>query len=200
MVLKNKDGSVYKLRSPNPIGKKQDEGWKKDEIVLHNFSWGESKVDDITPLNPYSTIANPKPDPVPDPAPIPEIKYSVDTIPVETPQPQPSSKFKVTVSFYCLPAEVKTVKDTLYGEIYQRRTYGKKFSFEAIVIEATDLKIRFWSTIDKLSKGSIVYPYRYSDGQPYSEYRWWEIYLIEEKSGGFLIEAAPSKDQPDFSL
>ena len=124
---------------------------------------------------------------------------SVSTIPVEVPKPTESDRFQITVSMFCLPAKLKTIRDDFYDDEYQKRTFGKKFSFEAVMVETSDLSIRFWTTVPMLTKGSIVYPYRYNDGQKYGEFRWWEIQSIEEKSGGFLLDATISSMQPDFS-
>jgi hypothetical protein len=218
MVLKNKDGSPVQLRSPNPLGKTQDKtSLKKGDIVLHNFTWSGSPVDDLEKVTPIpsdiqiseveqvKTIPIERPDPNEDYAdplpvePVVEKPEPIQTIPVETPEPTLPSQFKVTVSMYCLPGKYKTYRDDLYGESFQKRVFGKKFSFESIMLENSDLKIRFWTTVPHLTKGSIVYPYAYSDGQKYGEFRWWEITNIEEKSGGYLVDAMFSQLQPDFS-
>ena len=204
MAIKNKDGSAYKLSTPNPLTKDQDlESLKNNEIVLHNFKWEESNVDDIPEMasvlkkdvEEQAKAEEKVEEKVEEPEEIIEVK----TISVEKPVVTEESKYKVTVSIYCLPAKIKEIQDNFYGEVRQRRSFGKKFSFEAIMIEASDLSIRFWTTINFLAKGSVVFPYRYSDGQPYQEYRWWEITSVESKSGGFIVNAAVSNLQPDFT-
>lgn len=221
MALKNKDGSAYRLRGPNPLAKTQDHSsLKDDDIVLHNFTWAGTDVGDLDEIKPFPTDMNIKdnvlviqtPKPVAElepieikPKPVPVVKSAehkpelVATIPIETPRPITASQFRITVSMFCLPSKYKTVRDEFNGEEYQRRTFGKKFSFEAVMVETGDLGIRFWTTVPLLTKGAIVYPYRYSDGQKYGEFRWWEIQSIESKSGGYLIDAIISSVQPDFS-
>jgi len=196
MALKNKDGSVYKLKSPNPLTRKQDKAWDAEKIVLHNFKWKETKVDDIPSLSSKTPIIEDRSEPEPE-AVIPPV---VETIKVETPEPQPESRFKVKVWMYCLPIKLDTFKDNLYGDTYQKRSYGEKFAFESIMVETSDMAIRFWTSSEaNLTSGSIVYPYQYNDGQKYGEFRWWAIQAIEEKAGGLLVEATPSVEQPDFS-
>ncbi|MHA2043419.1 MAG: hypothetical protein ACW99G_01420 [Candidatus Thorarchaeota archaeon] len=212
--MKNKDGTPVRLKSPNPLGKTQDKNFLKEaDIILHNFNWSEEIVDDLEKVTPLpsdmkieaevKTIPIERPEPESSfepPKAIPvEVPVPVQTIPVETPEPTLPSQFKITVSMFCLPGKYKTVRDELYGDSFQKRVFGKKFSFESIMLETGDLGIHFWTTVPHLTKGSIVYPYCYSDGQRYGEFRWWEISNIEEKSGGYLVDAIMSTLQPDFS-
>ena len=56
MPLKNKDGSVYRLRGPNPLGQTQDkDSLKEGEIVLHNFTWAGTDTGDLEQVTPMST-------------------------------------------------------------------------------------------------------------------------------------------------
>lgn len=210
MVLKNKDGTAYRLSSPNPLGASQDHDFLKDgDIILHNFSWKGTDGGELDMVTPVATdmkigdnvlvIESPKPVQEKEPQEEePQKPEPVNTIPVEVPKSTKPDAFKLTVSMFCLPAKLKQVRDDFYGDEYYRRTFGKKFSFESVMVEASDLSIRFWTTIPFLTKGSIVFPYRYSDGQKYGEFRWWEIQSIEEKSGGHLVDAIISTVQPDF--
>lgn len=53
MAIKNKDESVYRLNSPNPIRKSQNH-WGDTPMVLHNFDWqGLTLPDESAPAKPF---------------------------------------------------------------------------------------------------------------------------------------------------
>jgi len=58
MAIKNKDGSVYKLRGPNPLMKDQVD-WDKKKMNLINMGWEEEIVEDArNPVKKFETDYN----------------------------------------------------------------------------------------------------------------------------------------------
>lgn len=181
MPLKNKDGSVYKLSKPNPVGKDQ-RWWDPDKVVFYNFKW---------PVITFAETVLP-PDPV---APLVE-KPAVSRMPL--PAPVADSAAENVVFAYCLPAEIQHKVDDLYGDSYATVTYGNKFSVEAIIIEQGDFLMRCWTPV-AVGRGSILYPYRRRTGDPMGEHRWWRAKDVVERDGGWVVEAMPSDYQPSFN-
>jgi len=56
MAIRNKDGSVYKLSSPNPLVKDQNK-WdiKKEKVVLHNCIWENITISDDGVVHEHSS-------------------------------------------------------------------------------------------------------------------------------------------------
>lgn len=225
MALKNKDGSVYVLHGPNPLVKDQD-FWNSKKLIFHNFNWGEiiySKTIQKTPSTKEKIVekqrSNEKPSeniyPKIEPHPTdtkrqqPEHIETAPEIDEEKPAfEMPLIRHKILA--YCLPAKTKQYTDKFYGEFYTKTKFGKKFIFPFVMIENQDLFIQFWTSDPnkQIEEKSIVYPFAYEiynpntetyDKVPYDEYRWWEISKREFKDGGWLFEATPSSNQPDFS-
>jgi len=218
MALKNKDGTVYQLNRPNPITKEQD-FWETDEskYVLHNCDWTPDMVAGEEAARPLKSDFH-VPDEVAvaeEPArkaePVFEIPQQMDipSPPVESKPPVqeepkkrsiPDSVLKNSMIFWCLPhtSEIKT--DGLYEESYGVGRFGKKFTFEGVMVERGDLAIRFWTTVKQVTKGSIVYPSRYTHrNEECKDYRWWKVQGVMPKSTGWLIYAVLSDITPDFS-
>jgi hypothetical protein len=198
-MIRNKDGTIYRLQEPNPLVKDQE--WTKDTLLeLENFNWEEELVKDIT-----GKVKIPKVIEEPQESQEPQ---NVQPLIVETPVPPPlpksdsSSNIGINeeniVIMHCLPAIVQTNKDEFYNDSYSRVIYGKKFMLESVMVERGDLGIRFW-TKTKLESNSIVYPSVYKTGIKYGEYRWWKVMSSVPKSGGYLVEAIFSDVQPEFS-
>ena len=180
-MLKNKDGTPYRLNSPNPLVK--DQVW--DDLVLHNWEW------EYIPKNTPSEKLLEKPpelEPiiVPEPKiPEPEIKITEPDIPITASLKGDRKLVKNLVVAHCLPKEGSG--------------YGKKFSFEAVILKRADFNIVFWTPI-KLELGSIIYPSVKVDGNiSYGDYQWWKIDKVESKKQGYLISGMISDVQPDFS-
>lgn len=197
MAIKNKDGTVYKLKGPNPLMKSQ-KAWKKDEkFQVHNFDWTPEVVkDDGEKAKPHKTDFQVKASAVVlEPVKIqpPELELEEEIEIVSEIKPQASSqKFNNSIQIHCLPASIKIHRDELYDEIRHRTTYGNKFKFEAIVVESEDMLFRFWTNVDNIGAGSIVFPQTHDK-------RWWKISSKQEKAGGFIYECFPSDEMPDFS-
>jgi hypothetical protein len=194
-MIRNKDGTIFKLQGPNPLLKDQE--WTPDEnLELENFYWEEEVVNDSvgritipkveSPISSKPEIASEPPSPTPLPLPTPP-----------KPQPQGINQENVVI-MHCLPVIVRKNTDELYDDSYSRMTYGQKFMIESIMIERSDLGIIFWTTT-KLEPNSIVFPSVYKTGIKYGEYRWWKVLEMEPKSGGYLVRAIFSEVQPEFS-
>ena len=221
MTIKNKDGSVYKLRSPNPIMKVQDV-WSGFEV--HNMSFqeqtescenGEPKKKLTKKINlgqitqeeekPAEKIAIntvpepekielPKFDEEPKPPPPPQtafIEEKDDGIIRPTQINEKLKNYKKTI-LHCLPATVKSLYDDLYNDRSYKITYGKKFTFEVILIEESDMLLVFWTHLQNLEKFSILYPQNF-------EKRWWKIDAIKLAPEGFFVRCLPSDDHPSFT-
>jgi len=211
MVLKNKDGTTYKVLSePNPILESQD-FWSEFEV--HNLKWNTEKFDDkseITqlqtdfevnensePVKPEPKVIEPKviePKVIEKPVTIevvdvPEIFKDAIVIESESGIQLPANVERTII--YCLPAITKEHRDMLYGEVKKTIKFGKPFSFEGVVIQVEDLGMNFWTSIPHVTKNSIIYP-RSRDK------RWWKVSELEDKTGGYLIQAVATNYHPSF--
>jgi hypothetical protein len=189
MAIKRSDGTVYKLQGPNILMEAQ-KFWK--DYILHNFKLGnfiDSKDHIIT-----QKVIPPEVEAFIDPpeAFLPElpVKIEIPIIPeIKTPEPK---KLNIsTTKIHCLPAEIKSKTDDLYGETYEKTVYKDKILIEGVLLERTEYNLSFWSN-HKLSKNSIVYPSN-------KDRTWWKINNIEEKTGGFIYACEYSDIHPDFS-
>lgn len=212
MTIKNKDGSVYKLKSPNPIMKSQDL-WK--DFTVHNMIFEQTVEEDKVKLKKSSKIKmgttvvvqeekikekdiiKPPVPPV-DPINIPQPKEVKKEI-VEEEQDdveRPSiindklQKYEKTI-FNCLPAIVHEKIDDLYGEKSIKVSYSSKFTFESIILEETDMNLLFWTHLNKITKFTILYPRN-------KEKRWWQVEAISKAPEGYFVKCHPSTSHPNF--
>lgn len=223
MTIKKKDGNVYVLEGPNKLAKNQ-QNIDLSKCVFHNFSWDEivwkGKSAPKVVVNSSQTIEKPAPPKVVLPE-VPKVPEAAERPEKEEPAPKSSKSenkedsfnfpiLKVKVLMHCLPAKVKTHKDLLYGDSWERIVYGNKFIFPSVMISNNDLQMQFWTSDpnSQISEKSIVYPFSYEiynqntqdyDKVPFNEHRWWKVTSKEEKEGGWLFFTAPSQDHPDFS-
>lgn len=212
MVIMSKDGSVYVIKSPNPLVKEQEK-WDSSKLVFHNFTWDEIRA------NAAPRMKRQEPRKIPDP-PKPPLEPTTPAPKREEPRHEASIQsdektfdlphIKYKVISHCLPAIVQKNKDSLYGESWERLTYGIKMVFPLIVVESNDFSFNFWTSDpnEQITERSIIYPFSYEvyneetgshDRVPYDEYRWWKVSSKERKEGGWLFKSAPSETQPDFS-
>lgn len=221
MAIRRKDGNLYVLEGPNPIVKDQV-SWDPSGLVFHNFSWGEimfvqgsrksaPERREIPRADSPPIIQIEKgPEPLPEPLPEKKAETPIEELPRQEPNEFDLPYIKYRVLCYCLPASTKVHTDRLYGESWQRVTYGKKFVFPCVVMSSTDLSLEFWTSDPRtqIEDKSIIYPFSYEvhnpstdsyDKVPYDEYRWWKVSRKEPKEGGWLFYCVPSQDQPDFS-
>ncbi|NBT57799.1 hypothetical protein EBT16_03345 [bacterium] len=218
MAISNKDGSVYVIKSPNPLVKEQEK-WDSSKLVFHNFTWDEIRSNAAPRMKrqePKRIADLPPPIPEPIPAPKQETCERENLKTNETPNRQQEDKtfdlphIKYKVISHCLPAIVQKKKDSLYGESWERLSYGRKMVFPLIVVESNDFSFDFWTSDpnEQITERSIIYPFSYEvyneetgsyDRVPYDEYRWWKVISKERKEGGWLFKSVPSETQPDFS-
>lgn len=219
MAIKNKDGSVYKLRGPNPLMKEQSQ-WNRNNIRFFNLghksetvkddhnpieAFNENVLDigemlDLKPNPPTKTIPAAKfieeakkftPEPVVDPEPKPVL------VPVINVSPEVARIIKERgVKYHCAPqVSVKTHTDKLYSNTYTTPVYGDQFVFDAIVLDESDLEIQIWS-LKHIPDGSIFYQ---KAKDSLWEGRWWRTTTSEPKTGGFTTLGHVSDVNPDFS-
>jgi hypothetical protein len=178
MALRNKDGSEYTLSKPNPVMASQ-ELWDETSYVLHN-KFGKL-VEDRGSEKSIIRVREPI---------IPQ-KPNEPTI-VEAIKVPTAAEIENKIQVWCLPGFITEVVDPLYGEKYNKVSYGKKFVFEAILEDHNDLYIKMWVNTKSVTIGSILYP-------RISEKRWWRVKSILKEKEMFLITADAADYHPDFS-
>lgn len=212
MAIKNKDGTLYRLRGPNPLMGGQ-ELWQ--DFKVHNMEFGNETQEDTTEVQAIASDFAVKESFVGElqDKPAPEIK--VDERPTVSPTPKiepvriearpaPVVVPDVTetqeaeeddgldkVFVHCLPASIRERKDGIYGDSYRTIQYGNPYSFEGVIVDQNDLTLRLWTTAEQTHQGSILFP---KNGTR----RWWRVQDRENKTGGWLITAHPSDYQPAF--
>ena len=197
MTLKNKDGSVYRLRSPNALMKDQTV-W--NGYTIHNMKWDpitqESK-DEVTPMSSDFSVRDSFVEELESNK--PPMQDAEPKSPVESPkfeERKHESKgvgLGVETTFvWCLPAVLKKKRDSLYDEEYVTVSYGNPYSFEAVMVEEGDLSFSMWTTAT-IERGSVVFPKT-------TFKRWWRVDDIRDKTGGFLYSGMPSDYQPHFEI
>jgi len=183
MVLKNKDGSIYKCNFPNPLAKGQV--WV-EEYKLHNCKF--PVIFEEMPKEP-EPVVEPEPEPIPEviieiPEPEPEPPKEEDVVIVQRAEEKPA-KYKNAVVFHCLPC--------VEGK------YDNPYDFEALIVDNQDMSFKFWTSM-VITNGSIVYPYKYSVQKvQYPGYRWWKVIDCVSYKGGFLVSSITSEECPDFT-
>lgn len=188
MVLKNKDGSVYRLAGPNPLMNSQNL-WN-DQIAIHNMQWDSQKVADATEPQEYEA-----PETF-----LSSLEKSKDEIPVEkTPEKPPEIKRQELqnsdiekVFIHCLPATIREKKDALYGDSYKTIKYSNPTSFEGVILNQEDLVISIWTDADIVGIGSILYPKTNCKN-------WWRVQDKQEKKNGWILTGVLSDYQPAFT-
>ena len=98
--------------------------------------------------------------------------------------------FKKTI-MHCALAKKVEVKDDLYGETVLKVKFIDKFTFESIVMNKNDFVLIFWTKLDNLTIGSVLYPQDDSK-------RWWEVREIEDVPGGHKITCCITRNTPAF--
>lgn len=212
MSIKNKDGSVYKLRGPNPLLMDQIE-WDKAHVRLINVTWKSEIVNDarnpieaskINIVNIRDELGlkdNPKTKIVPAKDFLKEAQAPIETSELKTPETVLNVDSKLArilrergVEFFCIPVvNYEKITDELYDNSYMNPIYGEKYLFDALIIDQSDLQLQYWCVLPML-KNSIVLRKNKEGGE-----RWWRILAVEEKTGGYLVICNISDVNPDFS-
>jgi|LakMenE01Jun11ns_1017448.scaffolds.fasta_scaffold9944262_4 hypothetical protein len=194
MVLRNKDGSTYRLQSPNALMKNQSI-WT--DYTLHNMKWNSIEHKNNQVVNKMESNLVLKDTFVQE---LEMTKNEIlnnsindvekkEAIIVKDKNVKGQNDIKKTFMF-CLPAIILKKTDSLYNEEYNSIEYGNPFSFESIVIQEEDLYYKFWATL-KIESESVIYPKSNTK-------RWWRVNSKEEKGNGFIYTCVPSNYQPHF--
>ena len=195
-MLKKKDGSEYKLLSPNPLMNTQIL-WL-DEFKTHNMRW-ETEKDAIKKAD--KNVSSPV-----------EVKETflsaLDKTQIEEMLEEDFKKEVIhedlqrkeeiieenqikKIFIHCLPAKIRIKKDDLYSESYKTVQYENPISFEGVLLQEADLAIEIWTDTNDISVSSIIYPKLGSK-------RWWKIQEKTQKMGGWVLTGVPSSYQPSF--
>lgn len=197
MTILKKDGTVYRLKGPNPLMLEQQR-WDPSQIILHNFSW-----DPVLTRNSEIKSSPPPPKKVEAPlvltSPVVEIaepsKVETPQIPVSIPTPKeipkPKEEPKGLIRVHCLPGTLRSHRDELYGENHVSIIYGEKFEFNANVVDKSDMVLILWTAKKGITEGSIVYPQT-------GHARWWRVDGVETAGMGHKVVCIPSDEQPSF--
>lgn len=219
MALYNKDGSVYRLSSPNPVMKQQSL-W--NDFVVHNMTWKHEISEDkrvISPLPPKSFVQDSflgALKTAKDEIKVVEMQSFVEPKVVEMQPIEQNEPIKEEINViekhiseeivhsdsirheeiekifvYCLPAQIRERRDSLYNESYKTIKYENPTSFEAVVISQDDFLFKIWTDFDKIGVGSVLYPK--------TQYkRWWRVQEKIQKNNGWILTSLPSDFQPSF--
>jgi hypothetical protein len=189
MVIKNKDGSEYKLSKPNPHMKNQ---LLWDSFELHNMNF--ENIKELIKKNKVEIkktevlIEETEEEKEKEEAIVEVVKK--EEIVEEVIKKEEESSVKKTL-IYCLPAKIKFHEDILYGEVKKTVTYDKKFKFEAIIINITDVSMDIWTNAIMIEKESILYPQNFDK-------RWWKVNNISSKFDGNILSCVLSSINPSF--
>lgn len=193
MVIRNKDGSIFKLRHPNPLMLDQDFWDKEEEVETFNFNKIKGLKEEIVfpQKQEEKVVYTEDPEIVEEPAPT-SLPEKTEPVKEEAKYKSPYRKMKRKY-LNCLPVEIKKYKDELYDEDREEFRYRKPFKFQAVVLTNNDIFFIFWTTIEQVTERSIVFDGDYR--------RWWQVNTIKdtEEGDGFIAECSPSTLQPDFS-
>jgi hypothetical protein len=183
MVIKNKDGSVFRLRGPNKIMRDQQLWNDKEKVYVHNITGDEIQMEVeervIKPISDMKIIDTPEIKVIEKPT-KPDIKTQsiLDKL-NEAKRPA-----------YCLPAIEESFIDPLYNETKKNYKFGEKFVFELITKEQTGFNYEFWTDVDNLPLGSVI--------MVRGERQWWRVISIQEIKPGKLVQCCPSSFTPSF--
>ncbi len=198
MVIKNRDGTVFKLNGPNPLMKSQ-EVWDKHSIKLINFDNKELFVE-IDSKNPIKEFEED----------IPDITKAMEKVVKEiklatTEEPKIEEKIedkvfsndflklyeKNKIAFLGVETIDRSYKDDLYGDSYSKTEFSEKIDFHGVIFDKNDFRLSFWS-MQKINLKSIVYPKDETK-------RWWQVQDCRPRSGGFEHTCVLSALNPDFT-
>ena len=195
MVLKNKDGTPYRLQKPNPVMKNQSL-WTGEKFALHNMNWAVEIKSEENHVEPIHSDLNIKDDFVAELSETkkePEPVFERKTVVLEDAKRiEEEKKPDINKTFiHVLPAIMQTKIDDLYGDVIKTIKYESPTSFEGVVIQSDDLSFHVWTDSDNFGEGSVLFPKTNTK-------RWWRIKSKEKKADGVIIKCIPSDYQPSF--
>ncbi len=177
MAIKNKDGSLFKLKSPPPVMHEQT--FWNEKVKVHN-KFGRRHIQALEQEEEEQSFEMPEQQE--------EIKI-VESIKGE----KPKSLDESIIDVWCLPC-VGVIQNTdeLYGESYEKPEYGDKFIFKAKILQSEDLFIQIIAK-EEIPLQSVLYPRT-------NMKRWWEVkHVAPVKDGFHVISGVISPYQPSFS-
>jgi hypothetical protein len=216
MPILTPDGKPYRTFSePNPILVGQETIESKN-LVFHNFKWEPKVVEGPPPLTaaPKKKKKKSPTQPAPEKKEKPEGDFlellrkeaaelrtqKPEPKPEPVPEPEPDDVMdsEGVVIVHCHPAVVREKVDSFYGESRKTIQYGEKTKFEAIILDHNDLEISLFAKTE-ISKGSVIYPSTYKDGEKLDLFRWWRVTRSKAVKDGFVLYAEITNYQADFS-
>ena len=190
----DKNGKPYKLfSSPNPLVLEQIR-LPENELIFHNFKFNPKIVNLKTEIYPKS-VKEPEPIKIEEPLVIEpliaEIKEPIVNKPLieeeiaEEPLIDPEIPQEGIILVHCHP-------------LLENNNFGKKFIFEAYIVESNDIEICLYTKQKNIPKGSILYPSKYKDGEKLGMLRWWKISSIKQQDDEFLLFGQITNEQRSF--
>lgn len=154
------------------------EFWNGDRTIIHHMSHEE-----VT-YRPSASAIKTKPPPAQ--------RVEIEEEPVAPRTSAPAAADRRKMFCHCLPSQVTTTRDPLYGETITRVTYGNKTTLEVDYVDKYDLFAKLVTTsTDKLGRGSILFiP---------SEKQWWKVQNSKITPDGLELECILSDQTPSFS-
>lgn len=200
----DKNGKPYKLfSSPNPLVSEQIR-LPENELIFHNFKFNPKIVNLKTETYPKS-IKEPEPIKIEEPLIKEEIikpliiepliedikeepiinKPLIEEEIAEEPLIDPEIPQEGIILVHCHP-------------LLENNNFGKKFIFEAYIVESNDIEICLYTKQKNIPKGSILYPSKYKDGEKLGMLRWWKISSIKQQDDEFLLFGQITNEQRSF--
>lgn len=225
MVIKNKDGSVYKINQPNPIMLQQD---KWDDFTLHNMEFEGSVVDNnaIPKAKPQKlnlgSVKTIKIDTKEEPPPTPPIKKPVVEVEVEEkddfeipdfskednniPEPTPVSEEQVLKPSSINQKLKLFKKDVMHCMLADTKETVDPLYEEKKIKVSYIRTFTFENIIIKEDDMQLVFwshlDFLTKNSVLYPKNntrRWWKIDNIKRGSEGAFFSCIPTNVQPSFS-
>lgn len=196
IMLRNKDGSNFKMFTKSVPEMEQQSFWnKKERIIVHN-KFGERYFREEVK---QEWIKEEEEQHIEREAKLPDFKeiekQREDTIKIVQAIEESKSKHinEDVVNVWCLPClDYSENTDLLYDESYAKTKYGETFIFKARIAFLEDLYIQFVTELDVvLLNHSVIYPKIKSK-------RWWRIKDRKESKGFNVYLGEISDYQPSF--
>lgn len=200
MTIKNSDGSIYKLKKPNPLLKDQDV--KEGTHIVHNLMPTDeivvkysNKKEVTQPVGAVIGVNTPHPV-LAQQIPVPSSEVTLEPPVVTNTEPEvlddpylEQEQDDTRVSCWCLPGEFRKHYDKLYGETRQNVVWGEKFIVEGIILDSMETSFQIWTQI-LINPPSIIFV-RFDK-------RWWRVNETRPYEGGYLMGCLPSDIRPRF--
>jgi hypothetical protein len=194
VVIKNKDGSVYRLNGPNPIMKSQSSwsGYNK-----HNFKLGKKEIYEVPSekekIN-YFKEEKIIDDFIADDVKQEEVVVKEEIVVKEEVKVNRETSVDEDVVFveaYILPCYTRTAEDDLYGERITRNKFGEKLKTKIVPLEYSVNSATFWHNV-KFEEGTIIYPSN-------NHKTWWVVQSVSDYKNGYMLKCMPSSINPKFN-